>query len=306
MAQVGSQERGQGSRREPAVPGGPQAGREPWYSMIERPGVVYGLLLVAGLLFTLVPSFQRYPSDWIGRNPFYSHGSLVLLLTAYMVFDRWPSLMAMPRRWSWIGILVCAALLYACWVASADAMSIGFSILIFLALLAAIWAIAGVSWLRLLFAPAALFSAGLPVWQPMVEWLTASLQGLSISHAVSILAVLGLHPMRLDAGTLLLDRCELVVGTPLTGVRIFWAVLVVTVFLIMVSRMHLWANVVLCLASAFLMYALNVARISAAGIVGCSMGAVPGAKVLEVGGFLILILSFFLLYRLTKLLGWNN
>jgi len=167
----------------------------PW--SFDRLAQVKAALLVAALtavfwelLDFIPPSYGklvhawRYESDW-------SHGPLIPVFSAYLVYLRWDKLRRIPVRWAWLGlpILLLGLGLYL-WVLSG---SLPFDYARYLALMTCVLGLivltCGVPALRYLWLPWLYLFFAIPIPSRMYFYLTNPLRWLAAGVASTVLSL---------------------------------------------------------------------------------------------------------------------
>jgi exosortase len=272
---------------------------------IPRDWLVPILLLVAGVGLAFWPLFRWLPSVWFGDDTYYAHGAVVPICCGLLLWDRWPTLKNLPIKPSNLALIPIGLLLFVGWVANRTDMRTFQSIILVLILMAGVWFVAGKKWLLATAIPIGYLAFGLPIFDRIVDTYTLWIQKASTELSFLILKLLQLNPYRLDASSILVDRFPLNIGVACSGMKLLLAVFSITVFFMLIAKLKWWGNVILLSCVIPLALLVNSLRIVLIGVVGSSWGADAGHKFHDYSGYLSLVISFLLLLKLTKVLGWK-
>lgn len=144
------------------------------------------VLVVAAVCIALAPTFAWLWAKWMG-NQTYSHGLVVPLLCAYLLFRERDRLNAQTLRPTWIALVPLVALLFAWSLSFAAGVQLGAEILLPLILLAAILFTSGPTVARLAGLPILLFYSAITIW----DYLNPALQKMTVLANDVILGALG-------------------------------------------------------------------------------------------------------------------
>jgi exosortase len=225
-----------------------------------------GLVLAATLVWAYWPTLCRLVAVWKSQ-PDYSHGFLVIPLSAYFLWatrDRFPGL---SPRFAWPG-LVLVLLSIGLRVASAryfleqiDGWSIP------LAIAGMVWAFGGfrVLWWSLPSILFLLFMVDLPF--RVERWVSLPLQTVATRISAWTLQLLGVPAVPVGH-TIYVDQVSipLFVAEQCSGLRIFVGILALAYAYLVLARQAWWERVVLLLSVVPIALAANAARIVATGL----------------------------------------
>ena len=271
--------------------------------VVRSQAFVLGLALCAAIVLCYWPLFVHTASLFLQPESYYSHVVIIPFMSAYLVYDRWGSMKNIPvKPVTWIVALL-PLLIYTDYIVSQSPRNLVLSILLVATLLASVIFVAGWRWMRALFAPITFLLFGLPIWEQVIDVYTQPLQRVSSSLSYAVLQAVGFHPYQADETTILMDHFQMYVGVPCSGLRTVLAVAALSVYIVMIGRMKLWANLVLLGLAIPLAVAINGLRISMIGAVGETMGQEAGMKFHDTSGHIAIVVLVVSLWYIAKGLG---
>ena len=294
-----------------ALPANPLAPTETpvaydWREIFEKPEGRAALAVLAGLVLAFLPYWKKLAGLWFEPDSLYSHGPLIPLMAAYILYERWPKLRQIPVRGFALAAVGMVPLMYVVWVASRTVMMGTLSGAFLIALSLSVLFIGGWRWLFATVGPILYLVFCMPFWTSLVDRMTQPLQALSTDMAMRMLDLSGLHPLRIDTTTIYLDRFQLNVAAACSGAKTTLALLAFAVFFIMLNRGRWYSAVALLVLLLPFSLAINGLRIALVGIVGNAFGQSAGMAFHDYGGYGVLIVCFLLLAQLTRLLGFKQ
>jgi exosortase len=273
--------------------------------VIARPGFrifVVASLAIIGLFWSLV---SKLPDLWFVGDSLYSHGPLVPLIAGYIFLTRWDRIKEMkvaPTLWPWL-LLVPA--LYITFIASRTDMMLTLSLLFFGVCCLVAWALAGWKIALASFPAIAYLLFGLPVWSFFVDKFTQPLQEISTKASYTILQALGYNLFKSDSTTIMLDRFEMNIAAPCSGMKLILSLVALLVFFVLIARLPWWSNLILLVFVIPFAIIVNGVRIALIGVVGNTYGHDAGHAFHDYSGYLSLIVCFLVLRSVTRALGWK-
>jgi exosortase D (VPLPA-CTERM-specific) len=229
------------------------------------------LLIWAGLLITLVACLAYLAGDGLvglaGRweEPEYSHGYLIPLITAFVIWQRRHHLLAARSEGTWLGVPVVALgilLLLGGKLAMSDiAQALAFVLVLSGLGLAAL----GAGAMRYLWVPLAFLLLALPVPAPLYVKLSTELQLLSSQLGAGLLQWLGVSVF-LDGNVIDLGVYKLQVAEACSGLRYLFPLASFGCICAWLYRAPLWARIALVLSTIPITVLINSARIALTGI----------------------------------------
>jgi len=271
----------------------------------QSPAFLPGLFLLVGLFAVYWPLFERLPKLWLRDEGYYSHGFLVPLIAGYIVSRNWDLMKGTPVKpqvWAIVPLLGFLYLVRGAY--RTDVMQFMSYGLIFTLLLGILF-IAGWGWFRKLAWPTIYLAFMLPIFGMFIENYTNPLQMVSAKVAEMILRVLGLG-MQIDGTLVYLDHFNFNVGAACSGLKLLFAVFAFTVFFVLIARLRFFGNAVMFVITIPLCLFINGLRIALIGLVGNQWGQEAGTTFHDWSGYITLLVCFFILFKIARLLGWKD
>jgi exosortase len=276
-----------------------------------RPFGWQGLLLVAALVALYAPVLRILVDQWY-RDPDYSHGFLVPLLSAYLIWARRDQLRQVPLRPSlWgmaivlfaLGLLVLGSL-------GAELFLARFSLLCTICGLI-VYFCGGVM-LRTMAFPMAFLLFAIPIPGVIYNEIVFPLQFVASRFATWTLETLNLFPIMREGNILILPGMSLEVVEACSGIRSLMSLLALAAGFGYVVERSVLARWVLFLAMVPLAIISNGTRVMLTAIMANYMGAQAAEGFMhEFSGWVIfvvatvLFLGFYaLMTKFRKLMGW--
>src|SRR6266568_5629460 len=222
-------------------------------------------VLVACLLIIYAPVLTTLVRQW-WNEPDYSHGFLVPLFSAYLLWRRRDELRQVPRNPSWIGMLLLCASLCVLFVGSLGAE-------LFLQRISLLGVIAGlVIWLcgekilRTAAFPLALLLLMIPLPGVIYYQLVIPLQALASQLAASFLHAINLFPIHREGNVIVLSSMSLEVSEACSGIRSVFSLLTITAIYAYLAERDNLIRWMLCLMTFPIAVAGNAGRVVFAAI----------------------------------------
>ncbi|MBL8047712.1 MAG: exosortase/archaeosortase family protein [Chthonomonas sp.] len=246
------------------------------------------------------------PQLWTKEEGYYSHGMIVPLISAYIVAKNWDRLKTIPVKPFWFATIPLVFCLLGGFAAGVTDVREVLSFMFVGALFFAVWTVAGGRWAFALL-PAVLFLLFmLPVWDNIIDRSTQPLQVLSTDVSYYMLKLIGFNPLRHGQTFIYLDQFTLNVGAPCSGLKLIISVSAFTFFFIMIGRLAWWKNIFFFLLIFLICPVMNGLRIAMIGVVGNLWGSKAGNAFHDYSGYLMLLICFFLLFKIARFLGWKD
>jgi exosortase len=177
-----------------------------------------GLLLVAvlGVLYASVVKLLVY--QWY-NDADYSHGFLVPLLSAYLIWQRRDKLRQIPRRPSWWGMVIVAFSLGLLFLGSLGAELSLARLSMLGTLCGLIVYFAGGAMLRAMAFPIAFLLFAIPIPVVVYNEIVFPLQFIASKFATRVLEMLNLFPVMREGNVLILPHMSLEVVEACSGIR---------------------------------------------------------------------------------------
>lgn len=230
-----------------------QVERQPW-----APPLLFALM-AAALLTAYFPTVQWLVWSWINKED-YSHGFIVPLISAYIVWQKRDALRDLPVTQSPLALpMVGLGLLLHILSVRAEVKFVSaYSLVLVIAGIIAF--LFGRERLRLLRFPIAFLLLMIPVSTFILDPITSRLKLLSASLSAETIRSLGVPILR-DGVMLHLANGSLEVANPCSGLRSIISLLTLGLIFAYFSPFPLWRRGVLVLATVPLAVAGNLARI---------------------------------------------
>lgn len=280
--------------------------REDFANFVRTPAGKATLILTAAIVYCYWPLLIKLPHLWLGNDGYYSHGFLVPLISGYVVYTNRENLRKIavkPNGWLLIPLLPVLLL-------AVTALSFGMQIFGAICLMASIvltvGIVAGVRWMVATLLPVLYLGFCLPLWTMIIQSYTNPLQLVSTKAAFAMLKAVGLDPLQTDSTTIYLNSFTLDVGVPCSGLKLVLALSAFTAFFMMIAHLRWWANLAMVLLVLPLTIFINGLRIALIGIVGNQWGSDAGHAFHDWSGYLVLILCFYILFKIVRVLGWQR
>lgn len=270
------------------------------------PAFIPILVGIATVILTFWDLVNKLPDMWFAGDGYYSHGALVPFISGYVVYRWWPKLKDIPVKPFYPAII---PLVLTGWLLFAGVRIEQIQILsisLVMMLIWSIWFVAGGRWMWSLLGPSAYLLFGLPIWSHVIDTYTNPLQQISTNISYGMLKLSGFDPYKQDNTTIHLPNFTLDVGVPCSGLKLVIAVSAFTVFFMMIGRLKWWGNLMMTAAVLPLCLFINGLRITLIGVVGNMYGEEAGHQFHDYSGYITLLVCFFLLFKLARLLGWED
>ena len=261
----------------------------------ERQWLVWSAILSV-LLFLLYASvLKNLVLQW-WSDPDYSHGFLVPLFSAYVLWHQRERWMKCEIRPSNFGLLVMlgAIGLFLLGSLGAELFTSRFSLLVLLA--GIILFLAGWRFLRAAFFPLAFLIFLIPLPVIIYNQITFPLQLLASRFATFWLELVHVPVLR-DGNVLVLSNYSLEVVEACSGIRSLLALISLAVIYVYFLEPRLWARIVLIILMIPIAIVTNAIRIMGAGMLAHRFGPAAAEGFLhEFSGWVIFLISLLLLF----------
>lgn len=236
--------------------------------MNNRTSTILAALAVALLVVALFESTLRWlVLSWLG-NPYYAHGILVPLVSAWLIWRRraaWGQAKAAT-----IGLALAALGVGAHLMAMPLQLQVISSVALVIVILGLVWAFAGLSVLRAWAFPLLFLLAMIPM--PGIERLSPTLEAFTATYAAQGARLLGVAATNLG-GQVSVGAQAFTVGAPCSGLRSLVALATLALLFAYSVQGPRWARFGLVLAAAPIALAANLVRVSSIFWVAGALGA---------------------------------
>ena len=204
-------------------------------------------------------------------DPNYSHGFLVPLFSAFLIWQQWDRLRAVPVRGTNLGLVVISAGILELLLGDfgAENFLMRSSLLVIIAGLVLFHL--GTAMLREVAFPLGFLIFMVPLPATVFYAITFPLQGFAASQAASILEVLGI-PALLDGNVIHLSQLSLGVTEACSGIRSLISLLAGASAWAYLAMPRGWLAVVFVASAIPVTIVANVARVVITGIIGQQWG----------------------------------
>jgi EpsI family protein len=265
---------------------------------------VLAALALVGLLLAWMPASFSMVRRWMGSQDYYTHGLLVPVIAAYLVWMRREALSRAPVRrglWGLLPLTVgCFGQLVAAYANVAFAS--GFSML--LVLMGLVWFVFGGAVFRQVLFPLVFLGFMVPLYQELLEQIGFRMKMQAAMLSLHVLRDLIGIPCAQRGNTLLFANAQLEVGDACSGLRSLIALLALGALIAYLARLPWWRRLLLFVMSVPFALAGNVARITVLALVANRWGeeAAMGDLVHFGTGFLVFVVAVTFLLGLWRLL----
>ena len=259
--------------------------------MVWRPQVVPVAALLACLALLYGPIVRRLAGEW-WDDANYSHGFLVPVFAAYVVWQRREALAALTAAGSWWGlpILLGGLGMLVGGELGAERFLSGSSLIVVLAGLVLLHL--GGLWLRHLTFPLGYLAFMIPLPAIVFYAIAFPLQQLAARNATWTLDALGV-PVFLDGNVLQLPHITLGVTEACSGIRSLVSLLALGVAWGQLALPGAWASAILVAAVVPITVVANAGRVVATGLVGQYVGHEYATGVFHTfSGWMIFVIAF--------------
>ncbi len=291
--------------------GGVPAAKAPTFWQSVKPFGWQGLLLAAVLIALYAPVLRILVDQWY-RDPDYSHGFLVPLLSAYLIWQRRDKLSRVPRHPSLWGIVIVLMALGLLVLGSlgAELFLTRFSLLCTICGLIVYFC--GGAMLRAMAFPMAFLLFAIPIPGVVYNEIVFPLQFIASRFATWTLETLNLFPIMREGNVLILPGMSLEVVEACSGIRSLMSLLALAAGFGYVVERSLVARWILFLAMVPLAIISNGTRVMLTAIMSNYMGPKAAEGFMhEFSGWVIfvvatvLFLGFYgLMTKIRKWMGW--
>jgi exosortase len=229
-------------------------------------------VLAACLLILYAHVFADLIHQW-WTEPDYSHGFLVPLFSAYILWKRRDALRQVPSKPSWMGMLVLCASLCVLFIGSLGAELFLQRISLLGVILGLVIWLHGVRMVRAAAFPLALLLLMIPLPGVVYYQIVVPLQTLASQLATWVLHVVNLFPVQREGNVLVLPSTSLEVAEACSGIRSVFSLLTITAIYAYLAEKNNLTRWILCLLAFPIAVAGNAGRVVFAAISAEMAGA---------------------------------
>lgn len=257
------------------------------------------LPLLAAVYWTIVPGMV---GDW-NNDPNYSHGFLVPLISAYFVYQQWPTLKTLPVVSSNLGlpVIVGSLLLLVFGFAGTEYYTMRSSLVFLLAGIVLFWF--GWQLFRALALPLGFLLFMVPLPYIVYDALAFPLKLLVTQASVAALKALGVAVVR-EGNIIMFPQTVLEVADACSGLRSLMSLLALAVAYAFVAHQSGVKRLLLVLSAVPIAIMTNMFRVIVTGILAQRYGAAVAEGFFhEFAGFMVFALAMVLLLLFGAVLG---
>lgn len=273
---------------------------------IASPAFWPAVVVAIGLTLCFLPLWPRLKDLWGSADGYYSHGPIVPLISAFVIFKWWPRIKTTPVKPGLLAIPFLLATLFLMYPANASRIEGLMSLGLLTTMLLGTWAVAGWRWMLNLAGPILYLGFALPLWTAIINNTTNPLQIISTNVAFQLLKLCGFLVYQSDPTVIYMNSFVLNVEVACSGLKLLLALTAFTIFFVMIARLKLWANIMAIAMIPFFALLVNGLRIALIGVVGETWGSEAGLKFHDYSGYITLVLCFFVLFKVFRWLGWKD
>ncbi len=277
----------------------------PSYSLrLRNPKAVWGGVLIAALVAAIyVEILAKLVTDW-WQIPDFSHGFLVPIFSAYLVWTKRKALSEMAVSPSWSGVALVAAGLVILFlgVYGAEMFLSRVSLIILLAGL--VLSFGGRRFLKELRFPLLVLLLAIPIPAILFSQITFPMQLLASKLASDLLPLFGVPILR-EGNVIQLSSMSLEVAEACSGIRSLMSLFTLSVFFGYFMEKSAMRRTILALASIPIAIAANAVRIFGTGM--CVQYWNPDKAqgfFHEFSGWVMFLVSFACLFIVHRALNW--
>lgn len=273
----------------------------------KRSFIEYWPLLAVGLLFVLVqwPVLSDWWKIWNETDSYYSHGPLVPLIAAFMVWTNRGKLFRTPVSHCWLGAALLLVFLPVHIIGLLMGLRVLYGVAFLMCLYGASLLLLGWRITRILFVPILFLITMMPVASWVLDNATGRYQLISATVATKFLQLTSAQEITQYGNTIASPGLPepLLIGSPCSGLRLLISLITFSWFFIFVVHGAWWKKAILLSLSFPLSIFINSLRITMIGYVGFWTYS-PSAmhKFHDYSGYIGLVLCFIILFGIAKLM----
>ena len=270
------------------------------------------LALAAGFLL-LIPTFWSGLSELVLRwdkQEEYSHGYMIPLVSAYLIWQRRGLLKSLEFKPSWFPVLFVVIGMMIAVIGEISALFILIHFSMIMIIMAMAWAIMGWNAFRYVAIPLGLLAFAIPLPYFLEATLTADLQLISSELGVAFIRLFGI-PVYAEGNVIDLGVYQLQVVEACSGLRYLYPLMGVGFIIVYLYQVELWKRVLVFLSTIPITILMNSFRIGVIGILvdNWGIGMAEGflhyfeGWIIFIACLAILLLEMWLLNKVGKRAG---
>ncbi|HUW09798.1 MAG TPA: exosortase/archaeosortase family protein [Anaerolineae bacterium] len=262
----------------------------------ERRSALAAALVAVLLLALSYPTLRWLVNEWL-TNDYYSHGWLVLPVSAYLAWRQWPKGDTTPAN---LGLIPLGVGLVAYLVALLSKAYFVAALALIVLLVGLVWLFLGTRALRRLAFPLGFLVFMVPL--PFVERASLPLQLLTGVCSTAVARVVGVDAT-VKGAQVTLPNVDLVVGAQCSGLRSIVALFTLVAILVYVLDGPWWGRLLLVISAVPVAILGNIVRVASLLWVADTWGAGAGMTYYhDYSGAVFFLFAFALLILLSRAL----
>lgn len=233
-------------------------------SLILSAPFIFSIILIIGFLWIYFPILTNLFSE-LTTNEDYSFGLLIPVVSGYIVYLKWPQLLAGPWRPSWLGLIFLALGLFLTLFGQLTVSVFIQRFSFLMALVGLIFVFGGWSRFKQLGFPLLLLALMIPGPVAIMKQFTIPLQLTSSSLAASFLQMLGIPAVQ-QGNVIDLGRRQLQVVQACSGLRYILSLIALGIIYCYFYQRCLWKAALLIILLIPAAIGANALRLAAIGI----------------------------------------
>jgi exosortase len=286
----------------PAPPAPPAPGGETAGVFLRRNSLLF---LLAGAAFLLLtwPALAGLAAYW-SRDPDFSHGFLIPIVSAYLLYQARREIAALPARRSLAGLFVLALSLAVFLAAYFSRINTLQRLATWTILVSAVWFALGPAILRAKPFPFLFLLLCIPPHYSLLSSFRRVLKGFATRLAADTLSLAG-YEASPQGNILVVEAHQLEVADACSGIRSLMAIVATAVLFAYLFRTGIWKGLALTITAVPVTIAINVLRIIvvAVALVSLDINLAEGF-VHDLVGYAVFGLSLVLLYSSWRFYDW--
>lgn len=260
---------------------------------------ILGILVIIAIAIIYWRTFGFWWKEWWKEESHYSHGMLIPIMSAFLVWFNWKRISQIPVepiKWGLVIILPMALLQFV--VNRAEMASVSGLTLPIVILGISLTLFGKRITTQLLFPILFLFFMCVPP-STILESVSFKIQMLSTTFATGGLKLIGFNAIQ-NGTQIALENISVFVGAPCSGFRMLIALLAFTAFFVYMKVGPMWGRLSLVVLVFPLSLIANSLRVLLIALVGEYWGEDAMHSFHDYSGYMVLIITFLVLLQIAK------
>lgn len=226
------------------------------------------LFLIAGGFVLILPAFWGGIAELVGRwdsQEEYSHGYMIPLVTAYLIWQRKDLLKTLEFKPTWWPVVLVALGLFVSVIGEISAIYILIHFSIILIILAMAWSFMGWNAFKYVMIPLGLLAFAIPLPYFLEATLTADLQLISSRLGVAFIRLFSI-PVFADGNVIDLGGYQLQVVEACSGLRYLYPLMGVGFIVVYLYQVEFWKRALVFVSTIPITILMNSLRIGVIGV----------------------------------------